>query len=344
MMIIRFTNFFYFFLFFLFSMVLSYSCNDVKDGTQDEENLTNEIKSATITNFTGFYFVGNYLGVPAILRYDYATDKFKVFWSSIDERVIDLLISPDNKSGFFITKRKQRLKSSQPAIERGRLYRIDFEINKVESITRLEEGIQVIPFWTDNDRFTLVINSVDKTIASYVNKNTQVYNRFGKLLSDNTEIFDLTKDGYPVTKLPSLNYKSPNNFFSVFEKNDSIQLMLLKSKKEINTGFINKKLLQIEWAENNKHLVLLMILKLERPAELNDYPKSLLVVFDLQMKKTVKMFDAEGLKRFVLIGDFLIFDSGIGRDSHIEVFNLSSLQKIKTIKVTGGCSLRNISG
>ena len=190
-------------------IAISYSCNDVKDGMQDEENLTNEIKNATITDFTGFYFVGNYLGVPAIFRYDYATDKFKVFWSSKDERVIDLLISPDNKSGFFITKRKQRLKSSQPAIEKGRLYRIDFEVNKVESITRLEEGIQVIPFWTDNDRFTLIINSIDKTIASYVNKNTQVYNRFGKLLSDNTEIFDLTKDGYPITKQPSLNYKSP---------------------------------------------------------------------------------------------------------------------------------------
>ncbi len=58
----------------------------------------------------------------------------------------------------------------------------------------------------DNDRFTLVINSIDKTIASYVNKNIQVYNRFGKLLSDNTEVYDLTKDGYPITKLPAINY------------------------------------------------------------------------------------------------------------------------------------------
>jgi hypothetical protein len=325
-------------------IVISNSCKDVKDGLQDEEKLTNEIKNATITDFTGFYFVGNYLGFPSIFRYDYAKDKSKVFWYSNDERVIDLLISPDNKSGFFITKRKQRLKSSQPAIEKGRLYRIDFEINKVESITRLEEGIQVIPFWTDNDRFTLVINSIDKTIASYVNKNTQVYNRFGKLLSDNMEIFDLTKDGYPVTKRPSLNYKSPNNLFTVVEKNDSVDVIQLNSKKEIKTKYTADKLLQIEWAENNKHLVLLMISKLEKPAELNDYQKSLLVIVDLQMKKSVKMFDAEGFKRFVLIGDFLIFESGIGRDSHIEVFNLSSLQKIKTIKVTGGCSLRNISG
>ncbi|MDP2363518.1 MAG: hypothetical protein Q8M94_07075 [Ignavibacteria bacterium] len=333
-----------FILLFLVPLVLLSACNHVRDENQDEESLTNEIKNATLSNFIGFYFVGKHSGVPSIFRYDYGKDKFNVFWHSIDERVIDLLISPDYKSGFFITKRKQRLKSSQPAIEKGKLYRIDFEANKVESITQLEEGIQVIPFWTDNDRFTLIINSIDKTIASYVNKNTQVYNRFGKLLSDNTEIFDLTKDGYPVTKYPSLNFESHNNLFAVIEKNDSVRIMQLNSKKEINTRFTAKKLLQIGWADNNKNLVMLMIPKSELPAESNDYQKSVLAVFDLQMKKTVKMFDAAGFKRFVLIGDFLIFDNGIGSDLNIELFNLSSLKNYKTIKLTGGCSLRNISG
>ena len=69
-----------------------------------------------------------------------------------------------------------------------------------------------------------------------------------------------------------------------------------------------------------------MIPKIERPAELNDYQKSELAVFDLQLKKTIKMFVAEGFKRFVLIGDFLIFDVGTGRDSRIEVFDLGSLK------------------
>lgn len=326
------------------SVVILNSCNDLKEADQDEQNLTNEINNAKLTSFTGFYFVANQSGIPSIFRYDYEKDKYKVFWHSTDERVIDLLISPDNRSGFFITKKKQRLKSSQPAIEKGRLYRIDFEVNKVESITQLEEGIQVIPFWTDNDRFTLVINSIDKTIASYVNKNTQVYNRFGKLLSDNTEIFDLTKDGYPITRLPTLDYKSHNGLFTVIEKNDSVQIKQLKSKKEIKTRFIDKKLFKITWAENNKNLVLLMMPKYSGQAEINDYHKTQLAVFDLQTKKTIKIFDEVGYKRFVLIGDFLIFDTGTGRDLHIEVFNIGSLKNMKIIKLNGGCSLRNISG
>ena len=328
----------------LVPLILLSSCNNVRDEKNDDEILTNEIKNARLTDFIGFYFVGRHSGIPSIYRYDFGKDKSTVFWHSIDERVIDLLISPDNESGFFITKRKQRLKSSKPAIEKGRLYRIDFESNKVELITQLEEGIQVIPFWTDDDRFTLVINSIDKTIASYVNKNMQVYNRFGKLLSDNTEIFDLTKDGYPITKSTSLNYSSPNNLFTVIEKNDSVQIIQMNSKKEIKTKFNSKNIIQIGWAEDNKHVVLLMIPNSGERTESADYQKSLLAIFDLQAKKTVKLFDDSGFKRFVLIGDFLIFDTGIGRDSNIELFNLGSLKIYKTIKVNGGCSLRNISG
>ncbi len=70
--------------------------------------------------------------------------------------------------------------------------------------------------------------------------------------------------------------------------------------------------------------------------------KSILTIFDLQKKKTVKMFETVGSNRFVLIGDFLIFDNGIGKDSHIEIFKLDSLSNYKTIKINGGCGLRNI--
>lgn len=326
----------------VFASIIFFSCSDVNESDLDEEKLNNEIENAQLSEFTGFYFVGNYAGRPSIYRYDYETDKSKIFWHSNDERVIDLLISPDYKSCYFITKRKQRLKSSQPAIEKGRLYRIDFEAYKVESITHLEDGIQIIPFWIDNDRFTLVINSIDKTIASYVNKNTQVYNRFGKLLSDNTEVYDLTKDGYPVTKLPTLISSSPNELFTVVEKKDSIIIRQQKSNKEIKTGFSFKKILQLGWAENNKDVIILMKSEDQEKQSSNEASNTLLVIFDLQKKKVVKKYDIVGHTRFVLIGDFLIFDKGFGKDSSIEIVKLESLSNYKTIKINGGCGLRNI--
>jgi hypothetical protein len=322
--------------------IIFLSCNKNNNNNPDEDYLNKEIARAHHTDFKGFYFVGRYAGNPAIYRYDSTIDKFKVFWYSPDERVIDLLISPDYKSAYFLTKRKQRLKSSQPAIEQGRLYRIDIDVNKVEPITRLEEGIQVIPFWTDDDRFTLVINSIDKTIASYVNKNTQVYNRFGKLLSDNTEVFDLTKDGYPITKLPSLNYTSPNNLFTVSEKKDSIILTQQKFDFEIKTNFTSKKIIQLGWAENNKQLIL--VLKSVNNPEQNakEMGKNILAVYNLQKKKTAKIFDTGNYNHFVLIGDFLIFDNDFDKDSYIEIFNLESLSNFRSIKINGGCNLRNI--
>lgn len=331
-----------FYLFLIISAFVLINCSEKSEDEKDQENLATAINKAKLTDFLGFYFVGSNSGVPSIFWYDHKKDKSKVIWHFPEERVIDLLVSPDNRSGFFITKRKQLLKSSQPAIEKGRLYRIDFELNKVELITQLEEGIQIIPFWTDNDRFTLVINSIDKTIASYVNKNIQVYNSFGKLLSDNTEIFDLTKDGYPITKQAPLKLNSSNELFTVVEKNDSIQIRQTRSKKEIKTRFKEKELLQINWAEDNKHILLLMQTKSKNKSENIIQEKTLLAVFDLQKKKTIKMFEEIGSRNFRLIGNYLLFDNGIGRNSFIEVVALDSLDNIKKLKINGGCSLRKI--
>jgi len=326
-----------------FIILFIFRCTD-KNSDSGNAGLEEEIAKAKLTEFKELYFVGMHSGLPSIYRYDAKSGKTKVFWSSVDERVLELLVSEDRQTAYFITKRKQRLKSSKPAIERGELYRIDLNADKVEQITQLEDGIQMIPFWTDNDRFTLVINSIDKTIASYINKNTQVYNKFGKLLSDNNEIFDLIKDGYPVTKLPPLKFTSPNGMFNIIEKDDSIYIKQSNTNNTIKTTIINKEIKEIGWAENNKQVILLLTNKGEVQSRSKNKITSALVIFDLQKKKIAKTFDAEGYKRFVLIGDFLIFDNGFGRDSFIEVFNLSSLTESRKIKISGGCGLINIPG
>lgn len=318
-----------------------FSCTEKKSnsGNDNPDNKTGKIK---LTEFKELYFVGLYSGLPSIYRYDNEIEKSKIFWSHKDERVLELLVSPDRKVAYFITKRKQRLKSSKPAIERGQLYRIDFSTKKVESITQLEDGIQILPFWTDNDRFMLVINSIDKTIASYINKNTQVYNQFGKLLSDNNETFDLTKDGYPVTKLPSFEYNSHDNLFNILEKQDSV-FIRQSDKGNIYKFKLGENILkQIGWAENNKYVILLLMNnnKLQKNSEIN----STLIVFNLQKRKIVKTFEGIGYRRFVLIGDLLIFDDGFGKDSFIEVFSLDKLTENKRIKINGGCGLKNIPG
>lgn len=319
-------------------------CRNSENNSYDQK-LNEEIANATISKFDGFYFVGNHSGMAAVYRYDALSKKANLFWCDKDERVIDLLVSGDQKAAYFITMRKQRLKSSKPAIERGKVYRIDFDLNRVESIAQLEEAIQIIPFWQDDDRFTLVINSIDKTVASFINKNTQVYNKFGKLLSDNNEIFDITKDGYPITKLPDLKLISPNKMFTVVIKNDSLQIKQNNSGQFINTKFTQKEIRQVSWAENNKNVIILIVNKNDDQNLLpSSSASSTLIIFDLFDKKTIKTFDGAVYRRFVLIGDFLIFDNGFERDSSIKIIKLSSLEEVKTIKIAGGCGLRNIPG
>ncbi len=326
--------------FFLIAVLLL-NCSDTDRGSLDEEILNKQIKEAKLTEFNGFYFVGNYNGRPSLYRYDRKSDKIKIFWNSESERVINLITSPDHNSAFFITKQKQRLKSSQPAIERGRLYRINYELKKAEFITQLEDGIQIIAYWLDKDRFTLIINSIDKVIASYVNKNAQLYNKFGKLLSDKTEIFDLTKDGYPISRMPEPQYVSPNEMFTIIEKNDSLVILQKPSDKEIKTNFYRKKLIQADWAENKRNLILLLTDKSENKDTIEQM-NSFIAILDLKDKKAKTIFKNLPLKYFILIGDFLIFDSGIERDLHIRIFNLNKMADFKIIRINGGCSIKNI--
>jgi hypothetical protein len=72
------------------------------------------------------------------------------------------------------------------------------------------------------------------------------------------------------------------------------------------------------------------------------YNNFLLVIFDIKKEKTLKIFDDDGYKNFVLIGDFLIFDSGFGKDSNVIIYKLNPLEEVNTIKINGGCGLRNI--
>ena len=336
---------FYYIVHLLFVSVILFLVISCQNDRSDSYNelLEKEIAGAKISEVKELYFVGSYKGKASIYKFSIEANRNKLFWNDEDERVIDLLISEDRLSAYFLTRRKQRLKSSQPAIETGKLYRIDFELQKVEMVSRLEEGIQIIPYWIDNDRFTLVINSIDKTIASYINKNIQIYNRFGKLLSDNNEIFDLTKDGYPITKLPGLEFESPNKLFKVLQNNDSIQVLQTNNKTLLSTGLTKKSIREIGWAENNKQLVLLLSNQDSSKSKLTDNLNTDLIVFDLQLKRIVKTFSDKGFQRFVLIGDLLIFDSGLDKDSFIRIIKLSSLEDYRTIKISGGCSLRNIS-
>lgn len=328
-------------IFILLVLVYAFGCTG-DNADKFTVLLEKEIAKSKPVEFNELFFVGNYQSKPSIYRYDASEEKAKVFWHDDDERVINLLVNNQRNVAYFITKRQQRLKSSQPAIERGKLYHLDIEAKKVLLVTQLEDGIQIIPYWTDDNRFTLVVNSIDKTIASYINKNTQVYNRFGKLLSDQNEIFDLNKDGYPIARLPSLKTSSPNGLFSVTDKNDSIQIIQSGKNVTLGTGLTGQRIKNIGWAENNKHLILLLSDKKSPDKKQNEKVANTLVIFDLQLKKIIRTFTEPGSKYFVLIGDFLIFESGFGKDSFIEIFNLKSLEENKKIKISGGCGIRNI--
>ena len=67
-----------------------------------------------------------------------------------------------------------------------------------------------------------------------------------------------------------------------------------------------------------------------------------IVVYDLLKKKIVKTFEEKGIKSFLLLGDYLIYDFKFSQNYAINIFKLSSMNNIKTISLKDGCALKSL--
>ncbi len=190
----------------------------------------------------------------------------------------------------------------------------------------------------DNDRFRVVAISFDEIVASYLNKNALTFNYFGKLLSDENELFDLVKNGYPVVESPALTNISPMKRFEIFAKNDSLYIRNNYDLAEKKLNLLKSKLIKIAWADNLQNVILFLR---ESSADKTDLSHKI-IIYDLLKKKIVKTFEEKGIKSFILLGDYLIYDYKSAQSFSINIFQLSAMKIFKTISLKDGCALKSL--
>jgi hypothetical protein len=62
----------------------------------------------------------------------------------------------------------------------------------------------------------------------------------------------------------------------------------------------------------------------------------------LLKKKIVKTFEEKGIKSFLVLGDYLMYDFKSGQNNAINIFKLSSMNNYKTISLKDGCALKSL--
>lgn len=320
-------------------MLMFFACkNDTEEKNNHYKKYKAGIKEDTL-KFSGFYFSAKAYGDLGIYYYNAASKKIKPYWWNTYDQVVDLQYSSDKQNIFFLTSRGSGIRGSLPFFEKLKLHRINPETKKVEFIKEIGNGLQVQSYWEKENIFIIIYTASDPLIAAYVNRVTQVYNQFGKMLEEKIEIFDLTTQGYPALPSPPLNYQSPSNYYSLFLDNDSLYIYQNDNKTKYFVQNHVSRIKNVEWLEK-KDIVLLNSYVNPDSNKMNNVTS--LSIFNLAYGKTVKRWQDKGLKRFMVIGNKLIFDNNFGTDSYLLLYDLEKSELFDSIKVRGGTGLRNI--
>lgn len=319
-------------------LIAGISCKDNSDKNPANDPALKDVASTVINETKGFYFVGMNSRVPSVYYYDFTSDTIKLIKSKKNEKILELELSPDGRLFYYLTYRRLNKRLAIPEIDGIKIYRFEPSVNKSEFLKSLPPSIQVYSYWMDNDRFRVVSVSFDEVVASYINKNALTFNYFGKLLSDESELFDLIKNGYPVVEVPEINTLSPRKRFEIITKNDTVFVKNTYDNSESNLELTKDKILKLSWAEDLKHLIV-MIRK--KSSDVPDAAHSIFI-YDLINKKIVKTFEQPSIKSFVVLGGYLMYDYKSAQEYKINIVRLSDLEIIKTINKRGGCALKGL--
>jgi hypothetical protein len=248
---------------------------------------------------------------------------------------------------FFLTAGHFGKKNIFPYITRVKLYEINIDSSKVRFIKRIGDGIQVFTQWEDKNNFRIVINRIDKIVATYIRQQTFIYNIFGKELLNETKIFDLTKNGYPRPAQNPDNLNSPSKRFTVLNKGKDTTQVYLQDHDKGEQYYVlgnGQKINKIRWSEDEKYLILSTIdLNINKKTlNANVLETSTLVIYNINKYQIVKQWNGDGVKNFYIRNDFLIFDNGFRENSRVDIFNLKKMNQFDEIKIKRGCGLRNI--
>jgi len=316
--------------------ILLLSCNNKK-----EEQKTDLSSNEPVLK--DFLFVGAVKDKPGLYKYNLVQKTYEPFWSDKKEEVVELSYSEKMQNVFFITAKKFGKTGAFPFINNIKLYLINPETGRADFVEEIGSGIQVFVQWEDEYNFRIIINYFDKTITNYVNHRKILYNTYGKKLEDIAETYDITKQGYPYISEKKINYFSPKKEYSIVSRgDDSIGIYLKEDEKEKLIYKSKQQIKQIEWRNDFLFLSTLNI-KLNNESVKTENPEtSKLIVYSLGQDEILKLWEGGGAKNFFVADDFLVFDNGFHKDSHIVIYNLKTRKIFSEIKIQDGCGLRNI--
>jgi hypothetical protein len=281
-----------------------------------------------------FFFVGDYGRRAALYKYDLLQNSYKMFWNDINETVIMLLYSDDEQQAFFITAFKIGVDRGVSFIHRIKLYRINITNSSVELVSEIGNAIQLYAEWVEMN-FKVQFTQFDLKVASYIDKINQIYSPFGKLMNEDTEVFNFISDGYPKFDIHRYSLISPSGNFGVSQSQDSIYFLGAGNEQGVFIDSAQYRISEIKWSEDES-----FIFFSDNGINSDGNEQSTLYVYDVINQKVLKKVQGKGRTNFILIKDCLIFDDYSEAKQSINIFNFRENTEVNRIQMPGGCSVK----
>ena len=321
--------------------ILLFLITSCKDGGKTEQQSDTAGITDTLTSNSGnsFLFLTEWFDKVGVYKYDLNKKKYSTVWWHPRENVVMLVYKSENHPSYFLTSEKMGMKANFPFFNRLKLFIISHDLSETKQIDNLGSGLQFTARWNDDENLEMIYTSVDKTIASYVNQYTKVYDHYGKLVDSEIKTFDIEKSGFPQLIPPQNSTISPSGKFGVSFKSDSVFLKTAGIDTLEFIAVMKHSLNKLKWSDDEEYLFL-STLNLDNETIKTKNPEtSELFIYSLEADSLIDTFGGAGLKNFFTLNDLLIFDDGFDNNSIINIYDLNQKKIVDVIKPREGCGL-----
>jgi len=314
------------------------SCDNESSDNENLKDYRATVETTALKNIEYFFFVGKAGWETGLYKYNLNDNEYELFWSAAKENVVQLLYSDNLEYAFFITARRIGTKRGVSFIRRIKLYSLDLGNSSVELIREIGDAVQLLANWLDNN-FKIQLTQFDMKIASHIKKINQIYSPFGKLLKEETEIFDFIKDSYPQFEMKHTSLISPSGNFGITQSADSVFLSIAGVEGKVFIDSTTSKINKGKWNSDERYVFFTA-----DPISENKFKKipSTIYVYDIVNQKTVKKLDSQDKINFFIANELLIFDTRVNYQSSIVVYDFSKDEDVNKIRIRGGCGIINI--
>ncbi len=321
----------------LFILLFS-ACSD--SGKNEKQNGTDEIKDSLATGYkNSFLFLTEWFDKVGVYKYDILKKKYSPVWWHPRENVVMLVYKPGRYPSYFLTSDKIGTRGNFPSFSGLKLFIISNDFKEIKQIDEIGDGIQFTARWNDDDNLDFIFTSVDKTIASYINRYTKVYDHYGKLIDSEIKTFDILKNGFPQLVPPPNSTISPSGKYGVSIKGDTLFIKTAGSDTLEFATVLKHPLNKLKWSDDDAYLFISTLDLNNETIKTKNPETSELFIYSLAADSVIDVFSGSGVKNFFTLNELLIFDDGFNNNSIITIYDLNQQKVIDVIKPREGCGL-----